>query len=328
MARREDYKENYAWIDNVRAVVDPTVKEALMLHILSLLNNGDVATLGLAPPTVISWDQPVGFAFSNAPEREFEDVDLEKYLSTDPLPISGETLKDHRLLLTNGEGEPVDHWTIFRSLSGEVRLNNLDYVLHDGMFYEIQANYLAGLNAYLTQLRESDVTLPVWDGYSEEKEYNKQAAETSGGELLLLDRKNIKISTQTSAIEFCDLLSEAGQLVHVKPYSGSATLSHLFAQGFISADLFLMSREFRAKVLEKIGEQEAVQNRRTGAFSSFDVEVITPGEYEIVFAIVGEWNGASLSDVLPFFSKVNLRRTAENLRRMGYRVKYKLVERQ
>lgn len=43
----------------------------------------------------------------------------------------------------------------------------------------------------------------------------------------------------SSGIEFCDVLSDEGELIHVKKKSRSAALSHLFAEGAASASTFL-----------------------------------------------------------------------------------------
>jgi hypothetical protein len=98
-------------------------------------------------------------------------------------------------------------------------------------------------------------------------------------------------------------------------------LSHLFSQGLVSADLLLTSEQFRAKAHERI---KAASARSNGA-ARFPALIpagagITPAEFTVVYAIIASWNGRTLSKALPFFSKVNLRHYARDLRRMGYNV--------
>jgi uncharacterized protein (TIGR04141 family) len=51
-----------------------------------------------------------------------------------------------------------------------------------------------------------------------------------------------------------------------------------------------------------------------------DVPDIETASFEVGFAIVHSWRGRPLSEELPFFSKINLRRTAEELQSRGFRV--------
>jgi uncharacterized protein (TIGR04141 family) len=63
-----------------------------------------------------------------------------------------------------------------------------------------------------------------------------------------------------------------------------------------------------------------------GRFSAFDPAGISPGGFEVVYAVVANWKGRTFVEALPFFSKVNLRRHARDLGRMGYRVSRKKVQ--
>lgn len=63
--------------------------------------------------------------------------------------------------------------------------------------------------------------------------------------MINLDRNNIYYDG--SAIEFCDILISNNELIHVKKWYNSSTLSDLFSQGRISGELLL-----RTKCLEKV----------------------------------------------------------------------------
>jgi uncharacterized protein (TIGR04141 family) len=145
--------------------------------------------------------------------------------------------------------------------------------------------------------------------------YNERAA-TSSPTLLLLDRKTVRITGRTTAIEICDLLSTSHQLVHVKRHLGSSDLSHLFAQGLVSAELLQMSTEFRRVAHEKIRTET---NARPG-FDFLDVPTFAPSDFEIVYAVIAGWRGRNCSEALPFFSKVNLREVVTDLRSRGFKV--------
>jgi uncharacterized protein (TIGR04141 family) len=115
-----------------------------------------------------------------------------------------------------------------------------------------------------------------------------------------------------SSIEFCDLLTGDKKLIHVKRYSGSAQLSHLFAQGAVSGELFVQDAQFRHKLNEELPEGHKIKD---------PTQQPDPREYEIVFAIVV---GTENLDI-PFFSKVSLRNARRRLQGYGYTVTKKRI---
>jgi uncharacterized protein (TIGR04141 family) len=112
------------------------------------------------------------------------------------------------------------------------------------------------------------------------------------------------------------------QLVHVKRHLGSSDLSHLFAQGFVSAQLLQSSQEFRQVVCAKIAHLAG--DRR--AFDVIDQASFRSNHFEVAYAIVERWRGHSATDALPFFSKIKLRAVANNLQAGGFRVSLTPIE--
>jgi uncharacterized protein (TIGR04141 family) len=158
--------------------------------------------------------------------------------------------------------------------------------------------------------------------------YNAYAAERAG--LLLMDTRTVRISRSTTAIEVCDLLSPKGQFVHVKRKLGSSLLSHLFAQGATSAELFQGSTEFRAKAANMVDvvstESLARQSGITAEDFSFVADSPQTAEIEIVYAVIADWRSGTLSSRLPFFSKLTLRRTVQDLSSRGFKVSHLRVQ--
>jgi uncharacterized protein (TIGR04141 family) len=119
-------------------------------------------------------------------------------------------------------------------------------------------------------------------------------------------------------------------MIHVKRKLSSSSLSHLFSQGFVSADLLVTSKEYRLACVEKI--DDAAAERMPGdasyrsQFNFIQAGAVEPSEIEVVYAIVAKWKGKSLVEALPFFSKVNLRRVGKDLRRMGYKVAHLRID--
>jgi hypothetical protein len=66
--------------------------------------------------------------------------------------------------------------------------------------------------------------------------------------------RTIRIPGRTTAVEICDLLTPERTLVRVKRHFSSSNLSHLFAQGAVSAELLQMNSEFRQRAHERVVE--------------------------------------------------------------------------
>jgi uncharacterized protein (TIGR04141 family) len=141
-----------------------------------------------------------------------------------------------------------------------------------------------------------------------ETEYNARVANEDRARLALMDTKLIEYPGMASKVEFCDLYSRSREIIHVKRYGGSSVLSHLFAQGLVSGELFRRDEEFRRMVNAKLPA-----SHRLGA----SVRRIDAARFEIVYAIVSKSTKALN---IPFFSKVNLRNADRRLKTFGYRV--------
>ena len=112
-----------------------------------------------------------------------------------------------------------------------------------------------------------------------------------------------------SSIEYCDLVKNGVDLIHVKRGTESSKLSHLFAQGEVSAELFSSDKEFRQALNKKLPNELKIKNVKDRP---------NTGNHKIVYAIVSEKVG-DLS--LPFFSKVRLKNAHHHVSNLlGYKM--------
>ena len=129
-----------------------------------------------------------------------------------------------------------------------------------------------------------------------------------------MDKKNIMYGGGQNRIEFCDLYAQGGDMIHVKRYGGSSVLSHLFAQGTMSGELFRTQSDFRGLVNARLPDSHKIPDHT----ASPDRD-----EYRVVFAIVSDQRTGELT--IPFFSRLNLRSAATRLVAYGYRVAIKKI---
>ena len=333
----KDYQARFAWIDDVSRVDDPSEQEQLEEHVVELLRSGTTAELTLAVPEFVEWHRVQHFVlpYERRPEVRRPDLRLNDYLSVlgqhgklDEMSLH--TLQAHRVHALDGEGHLAYQWSAWRCLSGELVVGGSTYVLDDGEFYAVSADYLKDLNKYIAKnVPASALKLPdaltTWD----EGEYNDHAGHQA--DLLCMDKRTVRVAQRsTTPIEVCDLLSTSRHLVHVKRKLGSSTLSHLFSQGYVSAELLLVNDDFRdgaaERIKQAIGDRSAQHTALDGDVNYFGGGPIDASEFEITYAIVADWGKDKLAERLPFFSKVNLRRTVEDLRSRRFKVTHCRVQ--
>lgn len=319
-----DVPVEFSWIDKIVPVDDPTIIPELKQRIVTLVRSGAVGNFELAPPELVEWGDLDHFAFSFDSEYEFAEPGLQEYIARlrtkaklDNLSLNQLT-SSHALLAFDAGGNEIGRWPVFRCLTGEIKHKSKTYVLSEGEFFEVAPDYMAQLDAEIDQIpRFAEGLPPSGPGWSEDR-YNKLAAKAK--KYLLLDKKTVTLPSKTTPIEICDLLSPGKALIHVKRKLGSSSLSHLFSQGVVSADLLLMGQEFRGKAHERIaGLTKGSKQKVFSRFFSADKN-ITASKFTVVYGMIAPWDHRTLADALPFFSKVNLRRCAQDLKRMGYHI--------
>ena len=121
-------------------------------------------------------------------------------------------------------------------------------------------------------------------------------------------------------IEACDIYTKQKQFIHIKNKGQSAQLSHLFAQGKVSAECFSSDESFRKQIVD-------IAMDKFGA-EPFNASVKPmSNEYEVIYAIIDD-KDTGINEKLPFFSKVNLMLTAQELERMHFKYSVCLIKRQ
>ena len=130
-----------------------------------------------------------------------------------------------------------------------------------------------------------------------------------------MDKKLVTTRSRTTPIEVCDILTAAGRMIHVKRHFGSSDLSHLFSQGFVSAQLLQEDNTFRKAAADKIRQLTSATS-----FGFFETPSLDTTRFQVVYAIAAPWKGRNLTQALPFFSKVNLDGITQQLVNRGYRV--------
>jgi uncharacterized protein (TIGR04141 family) len=145
--RKNDYREYFSWIDNIKMVVDPGLKKDLEDELLAKLKGGRTESLELAPPEIVDWDCLRSFRFSFDPGQQNEELDLNQLLKL--LDKKGKleelSIKQlravYRIDALDGEDECVWSWSVFQCLCGEFCYQGHTYILESGEFTAVNDKY-------------------------------------------------------------------------------------------------------------------------------------------------------------------------------------------
>lgn len=326
-----DYQRHFGWIDNVAPVKDVKKLDAIYELIVASIRAGRLDEFSLSPPTLVSWEEVTTFSYQwGRKSYDVEEPSLASFyeflVSEDGLmrELTVESLKQiPRLHALDADRARLQSWSVLKCLSGEFRLGGETFVLDDGVLLSVAADYLRDLNAFAKQLPEPSQRFPRMLPGEVEGDYNERLS----GALkcaILLDKRTIS-RPQATAIEICDVATDTRQLVHVKKGTSSSSLSHLFSQGVVSAELLHMDPEFRKKIAKQFsGKIGGSGGKRIKDFAWLHASNFSPHECEVVYAIMVDSRRIK-REQLPFFSKVNLRLRCDDLRRMGFKYSLTLI---
>jgi uncharacterized protein (TIGR04141 family) len=308
---QDNYKEHFGWVDHVGELRDPMQVQKLDEALIRKLVNEDFDRLWLGIPDRVEWDGIAGFKYSQSRNATlYYDIHFKTFLEEagENFVATLDNLKNRRRIsLYKYENDlPVTSWALYRCIYCEIDLDGQTFLLNNGKWYRIRSDFLQTVNDSFAAALNPGLTLPDY-AHKDEATYNASVA--AGAPLLyaLMDQNFLKYPTSRDQIEFCDLYSRTKEIIHVKRYRGSATLSHLFSQGVVSAELFCAISKFRHELNNRLPPDFRLANPDD-----------RPGneEFEVVFAIVSE----SQSPLkLPFFSRVNLRNAVQRLSAFGYK---------
>lgn len=312
------YQSRFKWVDNVRLVRDAVVLKNLDAELVAALKSRRLGNMHLALSEIENTINISAYRFTGmARAGEFLNLELSGYLRDAVgkrlAVLTAEMLRKHMIKVrVAGSADFELRSSVYQSLVWETTLKGKTYALFDGRWFEVDSSYAQEVTNYCNGLIKMAYPLPSAGLNETEGDYNKRIA-ASDPSLALFDCQPLKPTGASSSIEFCDLMSDRGHLIHVKWRYSSATFSHLFSQGSVSAETFIRDQGFRQEVSQKLST-----HGKSKHLSLVPAIRPAPTNYEVVFAVIAPSSAAS--HLLPFFSAVNLKNHGQRLETIGVRV--------
>lgn len=322
----DTYKNGFEWVDNIQKVRNDTLIDALNGELIAALNGTSSFDLQLTLPHIVDWDRLAGFSFTNAKTKVKPILAAADYFAANP--AVGHTLtklKSNKVFCFDVD-DNESNYPVYSCIYFECVYNGKLYILFSRDWFSVDQEFMSSIDAALKDVPLSTLSFPPVEIKSKaggkgvkstktkatveaEGEYNERVSSACGYHLM--DKKLVKPRTGASAIELCDLLTNGLQFIHAKHRKGgSAGLSHLFAQGRIAAELLLSDQEFRKSAKSKLPHASR---------HLIDAVKFDSSKCEIIFLVLGDVP-AQVKANLPFFSKVNLWLTYQNLVQRNFRV--------
>ncbi|MBU1805014.1 MAG: TIGR04141 family sporadically distributed protein [Gammaproteobacteria bacterium] len=313
---KQNLPENFEWVDNISRIRDSTICQVLDLELEEVLVKQDFSRLWLGEPEVVDWENQVGYSFDMWPKTPRHVVldldDLQEYLTTKALPFTVESLHSVGVHINDSEYKEIKSWSAYRCLYAELSVGGEEYILRNGTWYKVDKKFVGRIDHFLSDLKNYEHALPIYS-FDTEGEYNENVS-TLDPSYHLMDKKNIHIGGIYDKVEFCDLVKDWKDFIHVKYYRSSSTLSHLFAQVCVSAEIFIRDQEFREKVNNKMPAGLKLADAK---------EMPDARSYQVIYAIATD---KAIPKDLPFFAKVTLKNSMKSLRALGYSVKISKID--
>lgn len=309
-SKKTEYRDHFPWLDHIQEVKNAALRQALDEALQERLHRQEFDGMWLAIPERVEWQNIDTFAYRSSPAADgYADVHLRTFMDSlrDPATITVEVLKRHRVYARTDNGDITYEWPVYQCLYAELEHENAQYLLNSSTWYRVDTTFRDRIENAYKRIPKNKVVLPNADRDEIERDYNARVA-NANDTYALMDRKLIRQPDPKNPVEFCDLYGADQTIIHVKPYAGSSTLSHLFAQGVTSGRLFQYDPAFRRAVNAKLPASHQLADPQAP---------LVPRAYTVVYAIISQSQHALN---LPFFSKVTLQGAANTLRGIGYTV--------
>ncbi|MEZ4298666.1 MAG: TIGR04141 family sporadically distributed protein [Polyangiaceae bacterium] len=305
------YRENYAWIDNISEVRDPSVVDALEAELVRQIRARDFTRKWLAVPDLLDWFDIDGFRYTESDDKPMlEDIHFSTYVDQlrSPAKLDVQTLRRHRAHAFSAEtGRAQGQWSVYSCIYAEIDLPGGTYLLNNGAWYQVDQGFVRKIDEEAMSIPPTTHKLIRYRNKEAEAQYNKRLQKAIGA-ACVMDAKQIPYGGGHSSLEFCDIFAAPHTMIHVKKFRGSSVLSHLFSQGVAAATAFVSDTEFRRELNKKLPPSFRLSNPEIRPQAR---------RYEVAYVIAHR----STSPLqLPFFSKVTLRNARRALEPLGYSV--------
>jgi uncharacterized protein (TIGR04141 family) len=312
----ERYKKNFPFIDNINEIKkDQKLIDKINEHIISTFNNNDDNKVWFGLPEIVEWEKIIDFTFMMSQKREknYNEIcfdTVRDFVDTCGHKIEKiEELKKIKILINCNDDYVYDYkWTLLDALYASIEVDETTYVYSGKRYFIVNKDYQKDIDDRFSNIEIDSSPLDENETTKSEGEYLINITKKNN-DLVLVDKKCIVLQTP---IEPCDIFRKSDKsFIHVKKYGSSSVLSHLFNQAYVSADIFSNSVNARNQIIEKISDFDVDKD--------YDKDKDKSNHSVIIAIMTVKKLESGEHAKLPFFSKINLVKTIETIKGLGYK---------
>lgn len=318
----ENYKEKgLEWIDHIQAVRDSKIIATLDKELINHIKDDSLDNPVIAPNKIMSHLDIEGYFISGMNSSHklkgnfYDEIPSEQFWEFLSYKIEDEKILDKLKSCSlycwaNDSAQKIS--SIYDSLFIEIDHNNEKFFINNGDWFKIESTYYTDIVNKIDHIEKfNDPAIPSCAENWNEGEFNEKFAESDPNRFKLFDKKNFQLKDYGhSKIEPADIITINKQFIHIKKGGSSANLSHLFAQGVVSAQLYKNEILFIKNINELFEEDYFKQDDKI----------------EVIYGVIDKRFTKKASEILPFFSMVNLSQHYDHLSNMGIKCRLLFIE--
>ena len=296
---------------------------------------GNHADLHMSPPEIVDYTEGNQLHYNGfgSQGNNFRSLSIADYVSElNERQFRGDMMelkKKHYISAKKTNGERFsEKWKIFDCFIYETTLqpgaNVEQFVLFSGNWYEVEEDFKKEVEDAYEAIQK--VMIVGHTSCRNERELIEYLL-NERPELLKLDQEKINPKgVKYANLEPCDFFSRNREFIHLKDGHSSGPISHLWAQGVVSAEAFVSDHDFKVKLRRKV---KTISDQKEGNFKFENLlptarQKLERGKYKVVYGIMRKpYNDEELG--IPFFSKVSLQAAVRRIDELGILVAIELI---
>lgn len=327
---KKDYVSKFPFYDKLKINKEDAVHSTFIEEITEVIKKNEKERLVFLYPNIDEFGYFNYRFIYEKKYKDYNDISLENivnFMSEKKIDLSDFCLDKFKVKISDNEKSKI--YSLADYIVFEFTHNEKKYIHTKNLILEIDNDFYESIKSEIDQCEVSNidglVLPPVYFKYETDKDgkvskkieaegvYNSRVV-SKYPDLVNLDKDNFRGFPDRSQdqIEICDIITKNKKFICNKIYKhSSAPLSHLFMQGFVSADMLYEVRDYRSKINESVQSKFGI--------NFIDIEKINRSEITFVYGIGIEQEGR-IADSLPFFSKISLRQNIRALKKLAYNI--------
>lgn len=235
------YRERFRFLDQYVPVSDETIIETLDGHVAESLKE-DSTTAAFAYPSAVASFGSRDLAVTVAFPGEYR-TDGRTAIGSQVIATHGRLRNDTDqinldsiLRFYDDEGHETQA-TLRECLASQFTLEEVAYVLADGVYYEVNREFVATLDDYLLQRIDTLDSAPAYASTGEGA-WLEEAVDT--GQFFMIHPTTYSPEGLIGNVELADVISADGRMLHVKVGADTAAAAEVARQAMSSAEALLM----------------------------------------------------------------------------------------